>query len=153
MNIRKVSLADLSAVRDIVHQTIQAIYPRYYPKGAVDFFLSHHCEANLSADIISQEVFLLEVEEMPVGTVTVKGFDVCRLFVLPQYQGKGYGGTLLDFAEQLIANISEKIRLDASLPAKKIYLKRRYKETESHAILTENGDYLFYEVMEKDTAL
>ena len=153
MKIRNASLTDLEFVKGIVYQTIQTIYSRYYPKGAVDFFLTHHREESIKADIVSHSVFVLEVEEVPVGTVTIKELEICRLFVLPQYQGKGYGGALLNFSERLIADKYGKIRLDASLPAKEIYLKRGYKEIESHSILTKNGDYLFYDVMEKGEIL
>lgn len=46
-----------------------------------------------------------------------------------------------------------KIRLDASLPAKEIYLNQGYKEIEFHSILTQNGDYLCYDTMEKSSIL
>ena len=36
---------------------------------------------------------------------------------------------------------------ESSLPAKQIYLKRGYKETEYNLIKTENGDFLCYDVM------
>ena len=78
-----------------------------------------------------------------------KNNEVCRLFVLPAQQGKGYGRALLEYSEKEIFQVSERIRLDASLPAKKIYLRRGYREIESHAILTQSGDYLCYDVMEK----
>ena len=149
MKIRQANLADLKIVKDIVHRTIQGIYPRYYPAGAVDFFLAHHSDENISADIEAQRVFILAVGDAAVGTVTVKESDICRFFVLPAYQGNGYGGALFDFSERQIAAKYEKIRVDASLPAKAIYLKRGYKETEALSILTKNGDYLFYDVMEK----
>ena len=41
------------------------------------------------------------------------------------------------------------IIVDASLPAKSLYLKRGYRETAYPQLLTENGDYLCYDVMEK----
>lgn len=47
---------------------------------------------------------------------------------------------LLDFAERKIAENYDEIVLDASLPAKMIYRKRGYIETEGHAICTDNGD-------------
>ena len=84
-----------------------------------------------------------------MGTVTVKENEICRLFVLPQFQGKGYGGRLLDFAEKKAAENYGKIIIDASLPAKPIYLKRGYVFTEYHTIETDNGDFLCYDVMEK----
>ncbi|HHV08979.1 MAG TPA: GNAT family N-acetyltransferase [Clostridiales bacterium] len=149
MDIRKAEAKDLESVKNITSRTIQAIYPHYYPPGAVNFFLSHHNERNIMDDIDCQRVYVLESEGSIFGTVTIKGFEICRLFVAPLYQGKGYGRILLEFSEQLIAGKFGKIQLDSSLPAKEIYLKRDYKEIASYHIATENGDYLCYDVMEK----
>jgi hypothetical protein len=44
---------------------------------------------------------------------------------------------------------SDHVVLDASFPAKKIYIKRGYEPTEYNMIETENGDYLCFDVMEK----
>lgn len=45
-------------------------------------------------------------------------YEICRLFVLPAYQGVGYGREMLDFAEKIISAWYSKVVLDASLPAK-----------------------------------
>lgn len=153
MNIRKAIKIDLDIVRNITYETIQTIYPHYYPKGAVDFFIQHHNHENITSDIDSGKVFIMEIYNTAVGTVTIRGIEICRLFVLPDYQRKGYGRALLEFSERYISKKSEKIRLDASLPAKEIYLKRGYKEIESHSVVTLNGDYLCYDVMEKNSIL
>ena len=92
-------------------------------------------------------MYLLCDDEMYVGTVTVSRNGINRLFVLPEYQHRGYGRTLLDFAERKILTQYDTIRIDASFPAKQIYLKRGYRETEYHVIRTENGDCLCYDVM------
>ena len=42
MKINAAKEADFDTVRSITQQTIKAVYPHYYPKGAVDFFLAHH---------------------------------------------------------------------------------------------------------------
>lgn len=70
-----------------------------------------------------------------------------RLFILPDYQHKGYGKALLDFAEKKILEVYECVQIDASFPAKRIYLKRGYKEIEYNIIKTDNGDCLCYDVM------
>ncbi|MBO4461016.1 MAG: GNAT family N-acetyltransferase, partial [Clostridiales bacterium] len=62
-------------------------------------------------------------------------------------QHKGYGRTLLDFAEKEILKNYSFVEMDASLPAKRIYRKRGYKETEYNTVKTDNGDYLCYDVM------
>lgn len=143
-------LADLSMVKNISEITISEIYPHYYPKGAVGFFLEHHSEENILGDIKKNRVFLcLDTLQNAIGTITVKDNEICRLFVLPAYQGKGFGTEMLDFAERIIFEQHSKVVLDVSLPAKQIYLKRGYKEIKFNIITTRDNDYLCYDVMEK----
>ena len=92
MSIRQAVLTDLNTVKNISELTISEIYPHYYPKGAVDFFLEHHSEENILDDIKKNRVFLcLDTSQNIIGTITVKGNEICRLFVLPDYQSKGFG--------------------------------------------------------------
>ena len=150
MSIKQAYKEDLQVVKYITIETINQIYPHYYPKGAVEFFIEHHNDANISNDIEAGRVyFCINDENQPVGTVTIKENDICRLFVLPEFQGKGYGRELLAFAENEISKTYEEILLDASLPAKRIYLKRGYKEKESHIISANYGDFLCYDIMVK----
>ena len=149
MKIRSAEIYDVETVKNITHNTIQYVYPHYYPLGAVNFFLAHHNENSIMIDIVSKKVYVLEGEREIFGTVTIKESEICRLFVLPIYQGKGYGKQLLDFSEQLIAKKFGKSKLGASLPSKAIYIKRGYRIMASHNILTDNGDYLCYDEMEK----
>jgi len=150
MLIKQAYKEDLQVVKYITVETINQIYPHYYPKGAVDFFLEHHNDKNILTDIGAGKVFLYVNDDgQPVGTVSIKENDICRLFVLPKYQGKGYGRELLDFAENIIAKNYKEILLDASLPAKRIYLRRGYKEKESHIIEAYYDDFLCYDIMAK----
>lgn len=150
MSIIKAQLSDICIVQSIVNDTISAIYPRYYPKGAVEFFLKHHNRNNIEKDIINNNVYLyVDNSNHIVGTVTIKTNEICRLFVLPDYHGKGYGKELLNFAEDYIFMNYDEIVLDSSFSAKHIYLKRGYKETDYNMILTENKDYLCFDVMKK----
>ena len=150
MAIRQAKDVDFHIVRDITLTTIGTVYPRYYPEGAVQFFCDHHSDERIIDDIESEKVFLFEAEGAIVGTVTISGNEINRLFVLPAYQHKGYGRMLMDFAEQAIPESFDRIVLDASLPAKSIYLKRGYRTTEYHVIETANGDYKCYDGMEKE---
>ena len=154
MSVIRASISDMKTVKFITTETINSIYPHYYPKGAVDFFLSHHNDKNIENDIKMGIVyFVLNDENNAVGTVTVKENEICRLFVLPEYQGNGYGNELISFAENEILRRYDKIILHASLPAKAIYLKRGYKEVGFYSIKTENGDYLCYDMMIKNKAI
>ena len=96
MQIRKATTQDLECVRELTRETICQIYPKYYPAGAVQFFLNHHCDGKISADIRQGCVYLAEdPADGIVGTVTVKADEISRLFVLPEQQRKGYGQALL----------------------------------------------------------
>lgn len=150
MSIRQAVLADLSMVKNISEITISEIYPHYYPKGAVGFFLEHHSGEKISDDIKRNLVYLcFDASRNAVGTVTVKNNEICRLFVLPAYQGRGFGREMLDFAEGIIFERYSNALLDASLPAKQIYLKRGYREIQYNSILVSGNDFLCYDVMEK----
>lgn len=151
MEIRKAEEKDFEIVKRITQTTIRTVYPKYYPTGAVEFFSQHHSDERILRDIEAGIVYVLTDEGTCAGTVTVAGNEINRLFVLPEHQHKGFGRALLDFAEEKIKASYDTIRMDASLPAKKIYLLRGYKETEYHIIPTENGDFLCYDVMEKRT--
>ncbi len=149
MKIYKAEKRDIETVKTITYNTINAVYPHYYPKGAVDFFIQHHCEENILRDIMAGEVYLINEGSNDVGTVTVNGNEINRLFVLPEFQGKGYGRCLMEFAEKLIAEKYDCAELSASLSAKPKYLKNGYTETEYHIIDCENGDKLCFDYMVK----
>lgn len=150
MSIRQAVLSDIDTIKYISERTISEIYPHYYSEGAVKFFLEHHSEEHILNDVKANRVFLcLNVSQKVIGTITIKANEICRLFVLPSCRGKGYGTEMLQFAEHRILTKYPTIILDASLPAKKIYLKRGYKDVSFHIIPTGNQDFLCYDVMEK----
>ena len=149
MNIRIANEFDFESVKRITQTTIKTVYPKYYPSGAVQFFCDHHSDEKILEDIKANRVYLIENEENEVGTVTICGNEINRLFVLTKYQHMGYGRALMDFAEKMISKETDTVVLDASLPAKKIYLLRGYKETAYNIIKTDNGDYLCFDVMER----
>ncbi|MBR1742057.1 MAG: GNAT family N-acetyltransferase [Lachnospiraceae bacterium] len=139
----------LSIIVDIVQTTIDEIYPKYYPIGAVAFFKELHSDNNIFSDIANGYVYYLSDNDRAVGTVTIKENHILRLFVLREFQHKGYGQKILDFAEKKIEKEYSDIEIDASFPAKHIYLNRGYIDIEYNKILTDNGDYLCYDVMNK----
>lgn len=149
MNIVKTKMQNFEDVKRITHNTIKEIYPHYYPSGVVDFFLEHHNSENITKNILADLVYLMMDGEEAIGTVTIRENEICRLFVLPEHQGKGVGRNLLDFAEARIADQYKDIFLDSSLPAKDIYRKRGYIIVEAHKIVTKNEDVLCYDLMKE----
>lgn len=150
VNIRLATLADLNTVTKIVQQTIREQYPHYYPAGAVALFLEGHSAVHIGADVEKNIVWLAEDDTgAPVGTITIDGNHLTRLYVLPSAQGRGYGGAMLDFAEAQVAKNHDTAVLETTPLGRLIYRKRGYVETDYHLMWAENGDLLAYDDMEK----
>ena len=147
--IFKATLKDLDIVYNICKKTIEKIYPNYYPKGAVDFFLAYHEKEKIKEDIEKGYVYIHRFNGETFGTISFHDNQIYRFFVEPKYQHQGYGKRLIEYAEWMIFKEYDKVILDASFPSKNLYLKNGYKEANYCKIETANGDYLCFDVMEK----
>lgn len=147
MQLRKAECP--AKVAEIVGRTIRAIYPHYYPSGAVQFFLDLHNEQRIREAFFGEEIYLAVVQGEIVGTGSVRGNEICRLFILPEYQAQGYGSRLMDMLEDIVFGRYKTVHIDASFPAESMYLGRGYRIKTYEKIETENGDYLCYHTMEK----
>lgn len=149
MKLIKATLADFDTVKNIVHTTIKAIYPHYYPIGVVEFFLNHHSDDNIRKALETETILLLDVEGIIVGTGSIHENEIGRMFVLPQFQGLSYGTSLMNELEDIVAKEHSEIVLHSSLPAYNLYIKRGYAPIKYDKIITPNKDVLCFNIMEK----
>jgi len=149
MKLQAAAVSDIGTVLDIVHRTVESVYSAFYPADVVHFFLEHHSDANIREDIGEGRVYLLSEDGTPVGTGTVRGNEICRVFVLPEYHHRGYGTFIMKELETVVARTSRSVRLDSSLPGYGLYLKLGYRPVDYQMISTPNGQVLCYHVMEK----
>lgn len=141
---------DLEQIAKVVKDTIQEIYPKYYPKEVVDFFCELHCEANIFEDIKSGFVGIFRDDNQIVGTGCCKENHITRVYVKTECQGKGCGSYIMQCLENQISLKYDTVYLDASLPASHFYEKRGYQTIKHEKWNVENGKVLVYEVMMKD---
>ena len=140
-------------VFDVVHKTIKKIYPKFYPRGAVDFFHNHHSQENMKKKLPNEFTLVLFDKGKLFGTGTLFENEIKRFFILPEYQGKGYGKILLAELEKNIdKNKYDKYVLDSSLGAVKFYQKSGYFYKDYKTIKLPDDTYLCYLVMEKDVS-
>ena len=149
MEYIKATEKDLEQIVTLVQETIQTIYPKYYPKEVVDFFCELHNRDNIFTDIKAGFVGVLKNEDEIIGTGCYKENHITRVYVKPAYQKQGYGSYIMQCLENEIGASNEKVCLDASLPASHLYEKRGYKTVKHERWKVENGVILVYEVMEK----
>ena len=140
----------VSEVYELIQRTIAEIYTRYYSDEAVRFFSELHSEKNILKDILDGKVYAVTLGQDVVGTGTLNGDHIRRVFVLPQFQRQGIGTLIMDFFESKIIKNHGAAWLDSSLPAGKFYKNRGYvtKEYEEHKL--ENNKVLAYEIMCKN---
>jgi GNAT superfamily N-acetyltransferase len=150
MEIRDFSELYFNDVFGVIHKTIEEIYPKYYPRSAVDFFHNHHSVENMKKQMPNEFTLVLWDNKI-IGTGTLSGNEIKRFFLLPEYQGKGYGKLLL---KELEKNIDIKkfdnFILDSSLGAVEFYRKNGYSYKNYMTINLSDGNYLCYLEMIKN---
>ena len=141
---------DLEDIYTVVQQTVKTIYPNYYLTEVVRFFCELHSREAILKDIRNGYVSFLKVDGKIIGTGSFIKNHVTRVYVLPEYQKKGYGTFIMKSIEAEIAKRYEKVYLEASLPAVGLYEKLGYTTMKHDKFSVENEVVLVYEIMEKN---
>lgn len=138
-----------SEIHSIVQDTIKTAYPKYYPAGVVDFFCELHSVNNIQKDIEDGRVYALYDNDVLVGTGSFHENHITRVYVLPEYQGRGFGTYIIHQLESKIKMNYDCAVLDASLPAVMLYEKHGYKTVSHQRYELNDGIVLVYEIMKK----
>lgn len=137
-------------IYSLVQLTIKTVYPKYYPKEVVSFFCTLHSLDNIGRDIENDNVYALFDNGILVGTGSFLDNHITRVYVLPEYQGRGYGTYIIRQLENVIKQNYESSVLDASLPAAMLYERLGYITVKHNKYIVKNDVVLVYEVMEKE---
>jgi len=150
MKIIQASNQDVFTIQNIVHTTINKIYPKYYPTDVVQFFLDYHSSDNIKKAINEDFILLIEKDGQFIGTGSILKNEIKRMFVLPEFQNKGCGSLLLNKLEQKAAEDGyASVELDSSLPAYSLYEKKGYTPIKNERIVTQSGQVLCFSRISK----
>ncbi len=148
--LRRFSPGDLEDVSRLVAETIEVSYAKSYPREAIDYFLDYHTVEQISADADRGCTFVIEPADRIVGTGTLLGTTIKRVFVHPSRQRRGYGALLMHALEgEALRCGIRKVDLSASLPSKRFYDGLGYTTECEEYIPVGNGRRLDYYVMVK----
>ena len=139
----------VDVIRNILHTTIKSVYPKYYPKDVVDYFCELHSTEHIKEGIATGRMGVLTDGEKVVGMGCYYENEITGVYVLPEYQGKGYGTMIMDYLENEILKDHDTVLLGASLASVFLYEHRGYKTIGHGKYDLENGVKLVYEKMEK----
>ena len=103
----------------------------------------------IAKDIENGYVSVLKINEEIVATGCFVENHITRVYVAPEFQGKGFGSHIMQYLEDQIGLQHDTVYLDASLPASQLYENRGYQTVKHEKWPVENDVVLVYEVMEK----
>ena len=108
------------------------------------YYVVQHTKA-----VIYPDYGVLVKDSEIIGTGSRTGNHITRVYVLPEYQGLGFGSMIMDELEKKIFKDYDYCELDASLPACVFYEKRGYKTVKHVKYDIGNGKCMIYEIMRK----
>ncbi len=148
--IREFQRADLPALKALVHKTITACYPGHYCVEAVRFFLDYHNEEAILRDAQKGWTIVLDKAGRILGTGTIVGDEIKRVFVDPTLQKQGVGRRIMQQLEETAARQgAAAVKLDASLPSRAFYDRLGYVTVEPAFLPVGNGRRLDFFKMQK----
>lgn len=150
MNIQIAALSDLSEIHKLVETTIKNIYPKYYDKKIVEFFLKLHNRENIAIDIENNRTYILADNNKIIGTGSFLENHISRVFILPEYQNQGYGSKIMDFLESKIRLNYTYTVLESSIPSKEFYKNRNYVKLDEERLFIDDDFYFSFDVLEKN---
>ncbi len=141
---------DLAALKTLVHKTIMTCYPGHYGPEAVRFFLDYHEEQAILQDAQNGRIFILDKASRILGTGTMVGNEIKRVFVDPTFQKQGFGRQIMaDLERTAVAAGIKVVKLDASLPSKAFYDRLGYVTIAPAFLPVGNGQRLDFFQMQK----
>lgn len=150
MDFQLANKNNLEQVYELVQETIQVVYPKYYLPEIVDMFREYHSREHVLQDITARNTYILWVGDTIVGTGTIQENHITRVYVSPRFQGKGYGTYIMKQLEERIRKNYDTIDIDASLPACRLYQRLGYATVDHGIWECKNGVIQVYEIMKKE---
>ena len=150
LKYRIANINEADRVCYIVQHTKEVIYPDYYSQAVVDFFGKLHSIDNIKKDIEQGRIGVLIFDGEIIGTGSHTDTHITRVYVLPEFQGQGFGSMIMDELEREIFDGYDLCVLDASLPACIFYENRGYKTVKHIKYDIGDGAFMIYEIMRKE---
>ena len=135
IQIREFNKEDLGSVYRLIQHTIDTSYHEAYPREAIEFFKDYHSKEHILDDAATGYTVVAECNYEVLGTGTLLGINIRRVFVSPLHQNKGIGKLIVWELERKAS--LEKITtldLEASLVSRQFW--------ESLGFVVEREDYV-----------
>jgi len=143
--MRKFELKDIEPVYSLIVDTLDKSYAGVYPEENIDFFKEYHNKDNILHDCDKGYTIVIEYNGRIVGTGTLTGTNIRRVFVNASFQRQGLGLIIMKELERKAFEQGIRVvDLSASLVAKKFYDRLGYNTEEEKNIDIGNNRKLHY---------
>ncbi len=151
ISVRGFRLSDLENVKELINRTISISYNGFYVKEVMNYFDMYNWDGNILKAARDGCVVVVEAHGKIVGTGSVMGNVISRVFVDPGYQKQGLGKMIMKELERRAATNGVKtVQLRALANAKKFYESTGYSTVDKGLVEVDNGRHLDYYQMEKE---
>ncbi len=141
---------DVEALQKLIYNTINESYKGFYGPHSIRYFKEYHSRSKILADAGEGYTVVVELNERIVGTGTVCGTNVRRVFISPSFQGRGLGRMVMEALENsALSHGLYNLDLHASLPSQAFYQHLGYRISEDAFIQVSDDERLDYFYMEK----
>ena len=116
LQYRKATSDDAEKAYYIVQHTKDVIYPDYYTREVVEYVDRYYTFEIIKSDIEQGITRVLVMDGEIIATGSRTGNHIMRVYVLPEFQGQGFGSRMMDELEKEIFESCDDCVLEASLP-------------------------------------
>jgi GNAT superfamily N-acetyltransferase len=151
IEMRAAKPEDIEELKKLVYGTIDVCYSGTYSCEAIDYFKEYNNTESILDDILKGYFLVITCGKEIIGTGTLLGSNIRRIFVKPEYQNIGLGNRIMHELEK--EALEEKIRitdLHASLTAHSFYTALGYQVQSEEVVQIKNGQNLRYYIMVKN---
>lgn len=150
ITIRRFHEDDLPCVQELVHSTINISYPPDYSADVIGLFKEFHCRENILEDAENGCTLLALYNGEIVGTGTLLGAHIRRVFVNPSLHGHGIGSLIADELETIAStNNIDVLDLSAALGSRTFWESRGFTIREELFAPAKEDIVIHYYTMEK----
>jgi len=148
--LRPLASSDLPAVAALIGRTIDTAYPPHYGPGCIAHFREHHSEANILEDAAEGCCVVAEEDGAIVGTGTLTGAHVRRVFVEPSGQRRGIGRAIMrELEARAAASGAALVELASVLGSRAFYEALGYVVRELKSYVLPDGEEMRFYIMTK----
>ena len=134
----------------MIDNTVNISYLDAYSEEARNYFKQYHSNENIINNSRKGFIVVAVLNGEIIGTGTLIGTTINRVFITPELQHIGYGKLIMFWLERKAKKLNlEQVDLSASLVSKRFYDSLGYTTTRPNGILCENKKDLKYFEMEK----